>query len=340
MNCLLRRQVIRTAVGAGAVFAASGAVAAKSSLHLEWQERIFMGFGTKMQLRAAHVSAAVLTQALNAALARLRHIETVMSVYQSSSQLSQLNQAGFLIDPDPDLLAVLKAARHVASKSNGAFDVTVQPLWTIWHQAATKQMLPTPAQVAQARRLIGWQAIELSDKKIQLTRPGMALTLNGIAQGYACDQARAVLQAHGVEHALLDLGEWAALGRDQSQDSDWTIGISHPQKLDELITKINLTNGSRSMCLATSSDAHTFFTPDRRFHHIFDPQTGASPSMAASVSVIAPSCTLADALTKVFFMASANATHFEQWVSRSKRLCQQWNVNTVLVDKNGRSWIS
>ncbi len=334
-----RRQLIRTALGAGAVLALRGAAVAKPNIPSEWQDRVLMGFGTKMHLRATHRNANLLTQALDAALARLRHIESVMSVYQTNSQLSQLNLQGYLNNPDPDLLEILHIARHVASKSNGTFDVTVQPLWTVWSQAATKQTLPTSAQLKQAQSLVGWQAIKLSQTQIQLARPGMALTLNGIAQGYACDQATNILRAHGIEHALLDLGEWAALGRDQSQDSDWTIGISHPQKLDELIAKINLTSAAGPLCLATSSDAHTWFTPDRRFHHIFDPSTGASPSMAASVSVIARSSTLADALTKVFFMASSNATHFEQWVARSKQLCRRWNVKTVLLDKNGRSWI-
>jgi thiamine biosynthesis lipoprotein len=79
--------------------------------------------------------------------------------------------------------------------------------------------------------------------------------------------------------------------------------------------------------MATSSDAHTVFSADRRNHHILDPRTGYSPQHWSSVTVLAPSCAMADALTKVFFMLPP---------SRIDAECRRWGVDVVLQDKAGK----
>ena len=259
-----------------------------------------VGLGTTLSLRAAHTDGERARAGLDAAVAAIRHVEAQMSLFNPNSALSILNRKGVLYNPHPDLVRVLRLAQQVSAQSQGAFDVTVQPLWLAWAAAQREGRLPTTAELSFARARVGWRKLEVREDRIRLLQPGMALTLNGIAQGFAGDLARAALQAQGVEHALIDTGEWSAWGQSPEQNA-WMLGIANPRLENALIAKISM--GGRAV--ATSSDAHYRFGADDVHHHIFDPHTGYSPRSISSATVLAPNCALADALTKVMFMGDA-----------------------------------
>jgi thiamine biosynthesis lipoprotein len=289
---------------------------------LIWRDRSMVALGTVLSLRVAHSNALQADAALDAAVATLRHIESQMSLFMPDSALRQLNRQGELHQPDADLLAVLQVARSVSEHSGGSFDVTVQPLWEVFETAQREGHLPTAAAVEGARRKVDWQQLHLSPQRVRLGVPGMGVTLNGIAQGYAADRVRQTLREHGIEHALINTGEWAALGR-PNPERGWVLGIASPRDESVMLTRLAL--GGR--CIATSADNQTSFSADRRHHHIFDPHTGYSPTELSAVTVAASSCALADALTKVMFVAG-----FEG----ALKLAPQWDVDVLVVDKSGR----
>jgi FAD:protein FMN transferase len=319
-----RRQWLRFSMGASAGLLAQ--VALGKSVNLEWRERLMVGVGTTLTLRAGHADGACADAGLDAAVAAIRHVEQQMSLFNPQSALSKLNREGVLNNPHADLVRVLQLAQQVSAKSDGAFDVTVQPLWLAWATAQREGRLPTKRALDAARARVGWQYVQVSQERIRLMRTSMALTLNGIAQGFAGDLARSALQAHGIEHALIDTGEWSALGQSPEQ-SPWTLGIANPRLENTVISKISLDGRA----LATSSDAHYRFGTDDVHHHIFDPHTGYSPRALASVTVLAPTCTLADALTKVMFMATSAA--------QALVLAKRWKVDVLVVEKNGQ-WLA
>ena len=236
-----------------------------------------------------------------------------------------MNRVGELRKPDADLVSVLTLAQFVSQRSAGAFDVTMQPLWKLWTDHAIEKTLPSFNTLSQTCSLVNWQALSVSPAEIRLNKKGMGVSLNGIAQGYAADKVRAVLQAHGVQHALIDTGETTFLGQ-SSKGEDWRFAVE-PSAASSSVPPIINTHG---WAIATSSDAHTVFSSDHVHHHILNPQTGDSPTHWSSVSVMAPSCALADALTKVFFMCPPQ---------RVERLVKAWGVGVVLQDKRGR-WVS
>ena len=315
-----RRQWLRVSMGVSAGLLLPQAHA-KSSL-LQWRDTAMVGLGTTLSLRAGHANGELARAGLDAAVAAIRHVEQQMSLFVPSSALSTLNRDGVLNHPHPDLVRVLQLAQQVSAQSHGAFDVTVQPLWLAWAAAQRAGRLPTQPELEAARAHVGWRKLEVSADRIRFLQSGMALTLNGIAQGFAGDLARAALQAHGVAHALIDTGEWSALGHSPEQ-RPWTLGIANPRLEKELITKISL--DGRAM--ATSSDAHYRFGVDDVHHHIFDPRTGYSPRSISSVTVLAPNCALADALTKVMFMGDA---------AQALALAKRWRVDVLVVEKNGQ----
>lgn len=318
-----RRQYLRFGMGLGGLAIAFPSNTKNTNPDaLQWRERAMVGLGTTLSLRAAHASSERTDAGLDAAVNAIRHVEKHMSLFNPDSSLCRLNHVGVLDQPDPDLVKILTLARYVSERSQGSFDVTVQPLWDAWQNAKQLNRLPTANELKIARSKTGWRNLEITNERVRFLQPNMALTLNGIAQGYASDLAREALRLQGIEHALIDTGEWNTLG--QSADSrPWSLGIENPRRIDAIVASIV----SDGRAIATSSDAHCSFSADMRHHHIFDPRTGYSPSELASVTVLAPTCALADALTKVIFTENPEGA-----IASAK----QWQVDVLVVDKAGR----
>lgn len=322
-----RRDCLRLAMGLlGAGISVQ--VLGKTEETLIWRERAMLGFGTTLWLKAGHADADRLEAGLQAAVDAIRLVERQMSLYDPDSALSRLNRHGKLRTPPAHLLAVLQRARAISASSDGAFDISMQPLWQLWSQAASHGALPSARALERTRQRVNWRAIEVSPSLTRLNLAGMQLSLNGIAQGYASDLVRKVLQSHGIEDALIDTGETSLLGHAPGQ-RPWTFGIEDAAR--------NAASGesppqliSDGRAMATSSDAHTVFSADHRHHHIVDPHTGYSPMLWSSVTVLAQECVVADALTKVFFMLPPG-----QILQAARR----WQVDVVLQDKAGR-WTS
>ena len=318
-----RRQLLKLGMGLGLGHGLGVHAAAHEAL--AWQERSLMGFGTTLWLKAAHTDASRLREALDASVKAIRAVEKQMSLFDPDSAVSRLNQHGELRKPDAELVSVLTLAQYVSRRSKGAFDVTMQPLWSLWSLHSQSQTLPSSKALSQTRSLVNWQAMTVSADVVRLHAKDMGVSLNGIAQGYAADKVRAVLQSHGVQHALIDTGETALLGQTPA-GGDWLFAVE-PSAASTVAPPVIHPHG---LATATSSDAHTVFSADRVHHHILNPHTGDSPTHWATVSVMAPSCALADALTKVFFMCPPHAV---------ERLAKAWGVGVVLQDKRGQ-WFS
>lgn len=314
-----RRQILQLGMGLGL------GVNAAARESLVWQERSLLGFGTTLWLKAAHTDSGRLQQALNESVKAIRSVEKQMSLFHPDSALSRLNRFGELQKPDAELVSVLTLAQHVSRRSAGVFDVTMQPLWGLWSLHSQTQTLPSVKALSQTRSLVNWRALTVSPEVVRLNVKGMGVSLNGIAQGYAADKVRAVLQSHGVQHALIDTGETALLGK-SANGEDWRFAVE-PSVASTVAPPVIHPHG---LATATSSDAHTAFSADHLHHHILNPHTGDSPTHWATVSVIAPSCAMADALTKVFFMSPPRGV---------ERLAKAWGVGVVLQNKRGE-WSS
>jgi FAD:protein FMN transferase len=251
-----------------------------------------LAFGTTVSITAVHGDPSAARAAVEEALREIRRIDALMTVYRPGSEVSRLNGEGVLLRPDPRLVRVLEFSQRLSALSEGSFDVTVQPLWTLFVSCARERRLPSRGEIERARSLVGFGGLEVSRRRLSL-RPGMAITLNGIAQGYAADLASGILRERGVHDALVDAGEYGAEGA-REPGRPWTVGVQHPRDPSALLGAIAMDG----RFLATSGDYETPFSDDRLYHHIFDPHTGVSPTRWSSVVVAAATGLEADGLTK------------------------------------------
>ncbi|SFD94671.1 FAD:protein FMN transferase [Massilia yuzhufengensis] len=317
----MRRRTL-IAAGLGAMFGLPGMATAGMRLH----RGAALAFGTTVSVAVRHADAGAAQRAIADALAAVGQVHRLMSIYDPASEVFRLNRDATLQRPDPRLLEVLRHARALSRLSGGAFDITVQPLWQAGRKAAERGRIPTREERECARTLVGWQDVEANGERAVLRRPGMRITLNGLAQGYAADLALRAVRSHGVQHALLDTGEFAPAGN--AGERPWMLGVLDPRAAGGLAAAF----AADGRCVATSGDYASPFTADLRHHHIVDPATGQSPPELASVTVLAPTALEADGLSTTFMVMGARRAH-----ALAARLP---GVDLLSIDKRGHAWRS
>ncbi|MBN9072988.1 MAG: FAD:protein FMN transferase [Rhizobiales bacterium] len=238
--------------------------------------------GARASIRLDHPQAEAIAARV---LAEIDRLEKILSLYRADSALARLNREGRLEAPPFELLECLSTAAAVHAASGGRFDPTVQPLWVIWAEAAAAGKRPSDAAIERTRRHVGWEKVAMDPAAIELA-PGMALTLNGIGQGYVADRVAALLEAEGLSDILIDTGEFHALGG-RPEGGAWPMRLESGGRVE-----------LRQRALATSAPLGTTFDQAGHDGHILDPATGL-PARSAwrSVSITAPSAAVADALS-------------------------------------------
>ena len=318
---MLRRKFLAASLGTMAVAIAGCAPGGRQRF-----TGAALAFGTTITVAVIHGNARKAEAAIADALDQARQVDELMSIYRPASQVFQLNRDGVLEQPHPHLLAVLDQARALSELTRGAFDITVQPLWQAFRQAAGDATLPSSDQRKEAKARVGWRRVSHHADRVVLGKAA-AITLNGLAQGYAADLAMAAVRAHGIDNALLDTGEYSAQGI-KGAGQPWTLGVLDPRDADALVALLRVDG----RCVATSGDYASAFTPDFVHHHIFDPATGDSPQELASVTVLAPRAMLADGLSTAFMVMGARKAH-----ALAARLA---GVDVMTINKRGVIWRS
>lgn len=214
--------------------------------------------------------------------AEVDRLEAVFSLQRETSALSRLNRDGRLAHPPLELVTVLETAAMLSHLSGGAFDVTVQPLWRLHAAAASRGAVPDRRAIEAALARVGWRRVEPERREIAFRRPGMAATLNGIAQGYITDRVTELLRDAGVEDVLVDLGEMRAAGT-PSPGLGWRVGTPMGQvPLADRALSVS-SAGPADCCLPTGSP------------NLISPATGLALRDGRTTVVTAPSAVLADA---------------------------------------------
>lgn len=270
----------------------------------------FVAMASACEIRLAGLSAARAESLAAIAMAEVRRIETKYSRYLADSVVSRINAAAGSGEPiaiDTETAQLLAFATQLFELSDGLFDATSGVLRQVWDFKTGRQ--PTSEQLSEVLPRIGWQRVEWDLHSAQLTRTGMELDFGGFGKEYAADRAATLLAEHGATHGLVNLGGDVRIIGPQPDGSPWSMGIRHPRQDDAVIASIPISAGA----LATSGDYERFFIEGtQRFCHILNPKTGWPAQHWQSVSVFAPVCVAAGAMSTTAMLMGPEAIAFLQ----------------------------
>jgi thiamine biosynthesis lipoprotein len=301
LSRLTRRRALRVvaaAAGLPLMIAAVRATAPNGQFHT-WHGEVL---GAVSELTLWHPDAAFAQRAILRVRREIERFERIFSLYRPDSEISRLNEAGKLAKPSAELRDLVEQSQRLGILSGGAFDISVQPLWRLyeahfWSHTDVQTNIAARAHDV-ARSLVDFRQIDSSAAAVGFARTGMAITLNSLAQGYVTDAIAGLLRNEGFESAVVDLGEFRTLGR-HPEGRPWRLGIRNGMASGRPGRMVEL----EDMALAVSGGYGTTFEPSGRFHHIFDPRTGASANTLVDVAVIGPSATVADGLATAICVA-------------------------------------
>lgn len=268
----------------------------------------FVAMASDCEVRLAGVSAARAQTLAAQAMAEVQRIETKYSRYRTDSVVSQINAAAGSGEPiaiDAETAQLLAFATQLFELSDGLFDATSGVLRQVWDFKAGRK--PSAQQLAEVLPRIGWNHVQWNDQTARLMQHGMELDFGGFGKEYAADRAATLLMNEGVRHGLVNLGGDIRVIGPQADGSPWLMGIRHPRQDDAVIASIPITSGA----LATSGDYERFFVEgDQRFCHILNPRTGWPAQHWQSISVIAPVCVAAGAMSTTAMLKGSDAIAF------------------------------
>jgi thiamine biosynthesis lipoprotein len=282
------------------LFAVTLFLAGNAGAQAEWLAREEPIMGTRVAVEVWHEDAAAASAAIDAVIAEMHRIDALMSVYKPESRLSEVNRdaATRPVKVEPELAMLIARALEFSELSGGAFDITYASVGYLYDYRAHKH--PTESQIRTALPAINWRhvVVDLEASTVRFTQPGVRIDLGGIAKGHAVDSGIAILGGHGIKNGTVTAGgDTRVLG--DRRGRPWVVGIRHPDDRGRVIARIPLEDAA----ISTSGDYERFFDEDGiRYHHIIDPKTGKSPQGVRSVTVIAPTSTLAEGLTKSVFI--------------------------------------
>lgn len=275
---------------------------------------------TLKQAQALRVEGDGTEAALREAAERVRVIDAHMSFVNPDSEVSAVNRgAGHGdVSVSPDTFFVVKRALQYAERTSGCMDITVAPVLRLWDEAACTGAVPDNRALGKALRLVNYKDVLLgaSSFKIRLNYEGQAIDLGSIAKGYAADEVRKILRAHGVRSALVDLGGSAVAVGARPDGKPWEVrlhcpGSSRPDKMFgsvEIIDRSVVTAGAGS-------------------RPVIDTKTGYPvDSGLRSVTVIAENALDADALAFTALLLGPE---------QGRRLVEDQGAEAVLVTTDG-----
>jgi FAD:protein FMN transferase len=267
-------------------------------------------------------------------------LEARLSYFRPDSELSRVNclAAEAPVEVDAALFELLSRAVRLSEETGGAYDITSAPLWETWGFARRAGNIPDDAQLAEARSCVGSRLVELNpnERTVRFRKPGVKINVGSIGKGYALDLCAEHLLArdmtdfllHGGQSSVLARGSAAsttatrgvpllrrssaehdeasdtacqqAVAHDESQAPEpWEVGLADPRRPGHRLAIVKL----RDRALGTSGGQFQSFRHQGHRHgHILDPRSGLPAEGVLSVTVVAPTAALADALSTAFYV--------------------------------------
>lgn len=267
---------------------------------------------------------------IDSVIAEMHRVDRLMSTYKPESQLSQVNAHAHErpITVDPDIVDVVAKSFEYSRLSDGLFDVTYASVGHLYDYRAGRH--PSDGEIAAALPAVDYRQVEVDRERctIRFLKPGMRIDLGGFAKGWAVDRGAAILRSLGIRNAMVTAGGDTRFVGDRL-GKPWIVGIRDPRREGAVVTRLPLVDEA----VSTSGDYERYFEQDGvRYHHILVPGTGKSPAAVRSVTIIGPTATHTDGLTKPVFILGV-----ERGMEYLRRV---GDVDAVIIDAEGAVYYS
>jgi thiamine biosynthesis lipoprotein len=289
--------------------------------------------GSRFEVTAVHADDAIAWRAVEAAYAEIDRLESLISEWIETSEVSALNRSAG-VRPErvsPEVLALVERALSVSRLTGGAFDITFLSVGRLWDFEAANPVRPDPAALREGLAGVGADkvVVDVAAGTVFLRDPRTRIGFGAIGKGWAANVGARLLRAHGATGGVVNAGgDLLAFGR-REDGRPWRVGIANPLDRDRVFGYLDVTD----QAVVTSGDYERFVTIDgQRFSHILDPRTGYPAREVRSATIVCPDAELADALaTAVSVMG----------IEEGLALIEALNgVEGLLVDERGRIHLS
>ena len=292
----------------------------------EWHQKQFEVMGTVAKVEFESSDPQLSAKLIQQVVAEMHRIDRLMSPFKTESELSKINNfAGkYPVKISNEMFNLLQASLDFSELTSGAFDISFSSVGYLYDYRNNKK--PTKDQTQSLVEQINYRNIHLNDvdKSVKFDSDKLKIDLGGIAKGHAVDQCIDILRRHGIKNAFVSAGgDSRVIGK--KNDRLWYIGIRHPRDEKKLIVNLPL----EEVSISTSGDYERFFDQEGiRYHHIIDPKTGDSARKSQSVTILAPSSTMADALsTSIFVLGSVRGLELINKIPQT---------SAIIIDNQGK----
>lgn len=251
----------------------------------------------------------------------------MISRKSADSEIYRLNENGSL-EISEETLGYIKKALEICKNSDGALDITMGSLSSLWDFDSGKSEIPEKQKIEEMLSFSGYDKATLNGYNVTLGK-NQIIDLGAIGKGIACDTAKTILDKNNINRALIKVGGTVMTYSDNDQ-KEWNIGVRTPDADDSsAFIKITLTG---TKFISTSGNYEKFFIADEKiYHHILDPKTGYPvENNLKSVTVISENGLVSDALSTACYVLGRE---------KSASLLEKYNSQAIFVDNRNNVYI-
>ena len=215
------------------------------------------------------------TTILDDAMAICKDLESRFSRTMESSEIYRLNhrnEGETVFELSSHTAELLEKSLYYCSISDGAFDITIEPVSSLWDFTSGSAVLPTPDQISEAVEKVGAESLLLEKQVLTFLSEETSLDLGAIAKGYIADEIKEYLVESGIKSAVINLGGNVLCIGSKPDGEPFKIGLKRPFADESETFAIAMVS---DMSVVTSGVYERYFELDgKRYHHILDPETG------------------------------------------------------------------
>lgn len=268
-----------------------------------------LSMGTLLQIEVEATDSALAEEVVESGFLEVDQLEKILSNYLQDSEISRINRDGFLneIILSEEMNYFIQQSIQLSQSTQGSFDLTVEPLTQLWNlKNRTLEKFPTSSEIQSAKDKVGYQNLNFSyqNKTFRFNIKGMGLDTGGIGKGYALDRALEKMKKFPIQSATLNFGGEILYWSETAQKRE--AEIRNPLSSENVWRQITFSIDPKGVAVSTSGNYERFVTlegKNKKIGHILNPKTGEPvDNELRSVTVLAPTATIADAYSTAFFV--------------------------------------